>query len=141
MVFRARFLTAYAVLSVTFVASGAAAWKLEHEHRPAPLAPGAVAVVESFLSALQQGDLKTACRLFSGLPACDPSVVPPPLQKYTVLPAEPAVGGVDVPATLNGEYALFSMSRVGLGHYRIVDVIADPAAFSAADLPVPNAAL
>lgn len=84
--------------------------------------------------------MKTACRLFSGLPACDPSVVPPPLRNYRVLPAEPAVDGVDVPATLNGEYALFSLTG-RFGRYRIVDVVADPAAFSVADLPAPGTGL
>jgi hypothetical protein len=138
MPFRARFVAAYAVLAIVLAGSAVAAWRLGQGHRPGPLAPGAVAVVESFLGALQQGDLTTACRLFSGLPACAPGFVPPPLREYEVLPAEPAVGGVDVPATLNGEHALFLLTE-RLGRYRIVDVVADPAAFSAADLPAPSA--
>jgi hypothetical protein len=90
--------------------------------------------VNTFLTSIQQGDLTTACRLFSGFPACDPTVTPPLLQEFEVFPAELAVDGVDVPATLNAEYALFSISE-HLGRYRIVDVVADPAAFSTVLLP------
>jgi hypothetical protein len=126
---RPRLLAAYAVLALALAASGAATWKLAAEHRPGPLAPGAVDLVDRFLASVQQGDLKTACRLFSALPACDPSVHAPPLQTYKVFPAEATVGGVDVPATLDGEYVLFSIAA-RRGGYRIVDVIADPSAFS-----------
>jgi hypothetical protein len=139
MVQPSRFLPAYALLAVALVASGAATWRLASGHRPGPLAPGAVVLVERFLGAVQQGDLKTACRLFSAYPACDPTIVPPPLRSYEVQPAEAAVGGVDVPATLNGEYALFSVSK-RLGRYWIVDIVADPAAFSPYALPAPYVA-
>jgi len=126
---RPRFLAAYVVLATALAASGAATWKLAGEHRPGPLAPGAVDLVDRFLASVQQGDLKTACRLFSALPACAPAAYVPPLLSYEVFPAEEAVGGVDVPATLDGQYVLFSItSRSGV--YQIADVIADPSAFS-----------
>jgi hypothetical protein len=131
-----RFLPAYALLAAALAASGLATWHLSTGHRRGPLAPEAVVLVDRFLSAVQRGDLKTACRLFSAYPSCDPTVVPPPLQSYEVQPAEAAVGGVDVPATLNGEYALFSVSK-RLGHYWIVDIVADPAAFSPLAIPTP----
>jgi len=38
---------------------------------------------------------------------------------------------VDVPATLDGQYVLFSIAARG-AVYRIIDVIADPSAFSGA---------
>jgi hypothetical protein len=78
---------------------------------------------------VQEGDLKTACGLFSAFPACEPAGYAPPLVTYKVFPAEAAVDGVDVPATLDGEYVLFSIAP-RRGGYRIVDVIADPAAFT-----------
>ncbi len=128
MVQRPRFLAAYTLLATALAASSVATWKLSSAHRPGPLAPGAVVLVRNFLVAVQQGDLVTACRLFSAYPACDPSIVPPPLRTYEVEPAEPAVDGVDVPATLNGEYALFSVAG-DAGRYRIVDIVADPSAY------------
>jgi hypothetical protein len=69
--------------------------------------------------------------MFSALPACQPSGYAPPLKTYEVFPAEAAVDGVDVPATLDGQYVLFSIASQRSG-YRIVDVIADPSAFSSA---------
>ena len=128
---RPRFLAAYGLLALALAVSGAATWKLAAEHRPGPLAPGAVDLVNRFLGSVQQGDLKTACGLFSAFPACDPAAYVPPLSTYEVFPAEAAVEGVDVPATLDGQYVLFSIAARGAG-YRIVDVIADPAAFSGA---------
>jgi hypothetical protein len=125
---RSRFLAAYALLTLALTASGVATWKLAAEHRPGPLAPGAVDLVERFLASVQRGDLKTACGLFSALPACGPAAYAPPLRTYEVFPAEQAVGGVDVPATLDGEYVLFSIVP-RRGGYRIVDVIAAPSAF------------
>src|SRR5262245_50582679 len=107
---RYRFLAAYGLLALALAFSGAATWKLASEHRPGPLAPGAVDLVERFLSSVQQGDLKTACRLFSALPACNPAAYAPPLHTYEVFPAEAAIDGVDVPATLDGEYVLFSVA-------------------------------
>jgi hypothetical protein len=129
MAFRRRFLLAYAVLGLAVAASGAAAWKASTMHRSKPLAPGAVLLVERFLGAIQQGDLVTACRLFDSYPACDPRVGLAPLKSYRVLPAEPAVDGVDVPATLNGEQALFTV-QARPGGYRIDDIVADPAGFT-----------
>jgi hypothetical protein len=126
---RPRFLAAYGLLAVALTASGVATWKLASQHRPGPLAPGAVDLVERFLASVQHGDLKTACGIFSALPACDRAAYAPPLRTYEVFPAEEAVGGVDVPATLDGEYVLFSVAS-RRGGYRIVDVIADPSAFS-----------
>src|SRR5262249_496091 len=128
---RPRFLAAYGLLAVAIAVSGSATWKLASEQRPGPLAPGAVNLVQHFLASVQQGHLKTACRLFSALPACDPAAYAPPLRTYEVFPAEAATDGVDVPATLDGEYVLFSIAPRA-GGYRIVDVIADPAAFSSA---------
>jgi hypothetical protein len=89
---RPRFFAAYALLALALAASGVATWKLAAEHRPGPLAPGAVNLVEHFLASVQQGDLKTACRIFSALPACGPSAYAPPLLSYKVFPAEEAVG-------------------------------------------------
>jgi hypothetical protein len=134
MVHRRRFVAAYVLLALGLAASSSATVSLASKHRPGPLAPGAVALVNTFLSSIQQGDLKTACRLFSAFPSCDPTVTPPSLQEFKVFPAELAVDGVDVPATLNSEYALFSVSE-HVGRYRIVDIVADPAVFSAASLP------
>lgn len=126
---RPRFLAAYALLGLALALSGAASWKLASDHRSGPLAPGAVDLVDRFLASVQEGDLKTACGLFSGFPACTPAAYAPPLRTYEVFPAEAAVGGVDVPATIDGEYVLFSIAS-RLGGYRIVDVIADPSALS-----------
>jgi hypothetical protein len=126
----APFLAAYALLALALGLSVTATWKLASERHPGPLAPGAVDLVERFLASVQQGDLKTACRLFSALPACDPAAYAPPLRTYEVFPAVAAVGGVDVPATLDGEYVLFSIARRP-GGYRIDDVVADPSAYSA----------
>ena len=39
------------------------------------------------------------------------------------------MGGVDVPATLNDEYALFSIAERH-ARFPIVDIVAEPAAFS-----------
>jgi hypothetical protein len=125
------FLAAYGLLALALAASCAATWRLAAEHRPGPLAPGAVDLVDRFLGSVQQGDLKTACGLFSAFPACDPRGYAPPLRTYEVFPAEAAVDGVDVPATLDGQYVLFSIAATGTD-YRIVDVIADPSAFSGA---------
>jgi hypothetical protein len=126
---RPRFLAAYGLLALALSFTGAATWKLAAEHRPGPLAPGAVDLVEHFLGSIQNGDLKTACGLFSSFPACTPAAYAPPLRTYEVFPAEAAIDGVDVPATLNGEYVLFSIVPRPHG-YRIVDVIADPSAFA-----------
>ena len=133
VVLRKRFLSAYALLALVLAGSGAATWGLASRHRPAPLAPGAVALVTEFLEAVQQNDLRTACRLFSALPTCDPAISTAPLERYQVFAAELAVGGYDVPATLNGEPALFSIAE-RRGRYRIVDIVADPAAFDPAAL-------
>jgi hypothetical protein len=127
---RSRFLAAYGLLALALALSGTATWKLSAEHRPGPLAPGAVHLVEHFLASVQEGDLKTACGLFSAFPACDRAAYAPPLRSYEVFPAEEAIDGVDVPATLDGEYVLFSIAAARRGGYRIVDVIADPSAFS-----------
>ena len=134
MVHRRRFMAAYVVLALGLAASSIATVSLASKHRPGPLAPGAVALVNTFLSSIQQGDLTTACHLFSAFPACDRTITPPALHSYEVEPAEAAVDGVDVPATLNGEYALFSILE-RLGHYRIVDVVADPAALGSFATP------
>ncbi len=129
VVHRRRFLGAYAALAVVLAALGAATWRLAPGHRPGPLAPGAVVLVERFLAAVQSGDLRTACGLFSSFPACNPKVTSPPLRTYEVYAAEAAVDGVDVPATLNGQYALFSIVT-RRGGYRIEDVIADPSSLA-----------
>ena len=128
MVLRRRFVTAYAILALVVAGVGVATWMATEQHRAAPVAPGAVVLVDTFLGAIQRGDLVTACRLFSSFPACDPSIGLFPLKSYRVLPAEETVDGFDVPATLNGEYALFSVQTARLGGYRIADIIADPAA-------------
>jgi hypothetical protein len=120
-----RFAVAYVTLAVLLALSGAATWKVAG-HRPGPLAPGAVTLVDRFLTAVQQGDLRTACHLFDALPACAQTGSIPSLVDYKVLPAEPAVGGVDVPAILDGEYVLFSIAPLRHHGYRIKDLVADP---------------
>jgi hypothetical protein len=134
MVHGRRFLAAYVVLALGLAAGVTATVRLASKHRPGPLAPGAVALVETFLGSIQDGDLQTACRIFSAFPACDPTITPPVLRNYEVQPAEAAVDGVDVPATLNDEYAIFTLSE-RLGHYRIVDIVADPAALGSFTVP------
>ena len=131
---RRRFLVAYAVLGLALAGSGAAAWKATTLHRAKPLAPGAVILVEHFLGAVQQGDLITVCRLFSSYPACRPDIGFSPLKSYRVMPAEPTVDGVDVPATLNGQYVLFTISQ-SLGRYSIDDIVGDPAPAIPAQFP------
>jgi hypothetical protein len=133
MTLRHRFLAAYALLAVLLAGIAVATWRVASMHQPRPLAPGAVQLVERFLGALQAGDLTTACRLFSAFPSCEPGAAPRRLNHYDVMSAQPAVGGVDVPATIDGDYALFSIG-LHLGRYRIVDVVADPAPFTPAEL-------
>src|SRR4051812_39796850 len=103
------FAAAYAGLAVLLALLGVATWRV-WGHRPGPLAPGAVTLVDHFLTAVQQGDRRTACRLFDALPACAQRGGTLSLVTYEVLPAEPAVGGVDVPAILDGEYVLFNIA-------------------------------
>jgi hypothetical protein len=131
---RRRFLVAYAILAIATAAIGVGTWKASTLHRPHPVGPGAVRLVDSFLGAVQRGDLVTACRLFSSYPACDPQIGVFPLKTYRIGRAEVAVGGFDVPATLNGEYALFSV-KGRLGNYRIDDIVADPAGPIQAEFP------
>jgi hypothetical protein len=126
MQFRRRFVIAYSVLALAIAGSGVATWQAVGVHRPRPLAPGAVLLVQRFLGALQQGDLVTACAMFSSLPSCSPGIGVGELKTYTVKPAEQAVDGVLVPATLNGQDALFSV-KPRPGGYRIDDILADPA--------------
>ena len=128
MVLRRRFVTAYAILALAVAGVGVATWTATEQHRATPVAPGAVVLVDNFLGAIEQGDLVTACRPFSSFPACDPSIGLFPLKSYRVLPAERTVDGFDVPATLNGEYAIFSVQMARLGGYRLADIIANPAA-------------
>jgi hypothetical protein len=126
MPLRHRFVVAYAVLALAVAGSGFATWQVVGMQRPKPLAPGAVLLVKQFLGALQQGDLLTVCRMFSGFPSCSPGVGLGELKSYRVMAAEPAVDGVIVPATLNGQDALFSV-KPRAGGYRIDDILADPA--------------
>ena len=74
--------------------------------------------------ALQSGHRETACRLFD-LPSICASALTPRVQRFTVARAEATVDGYDVPATIDGEQALFQLTARP-GGYRIVDVLADP---------------
>jgi hypothetical protein len=116
-----RFAVVYVALAMLLALSGAATWKIA-----GPLAPGAVTLVDHFLTAVKKGDLRTACHLFDALPACAQAGSIPSLVDYKVLPAEPAVGGVDVPAILDREYVLFSIAPLRHHGYRITDLVADP---------------
>jgi hypothetical protein len=90
---------------------------------PKPLAPQAVALVRHYLQTLQDGDRASACRIVD-LPSLCASTEPLVVQKFTVSPAEPTVDGVQVPAKIDDEDALFLLSA-GRRGYRIVDVVAD----------------
>jgi hypothetical protein len=92
-------------------------------HPPKPLAPQAVALVRLYLQTLKAGDRARACRIVD-LPSLCTSTQPLVVQKFTVSPAEPTVDGVQVPAKIDNEDALFLLSA-GRRGYRIVDVVAD----------------
>lgn len=119
---RVRFGAAYALLALLLLgAMAATAWAVSLQ-RPRPLAPGAVAVVNRFLSAVHAGDKSTACRFFSALPACS-SALGVSAHRYQIYPAQPGVGGVDVPVKIDGEEGLIQLAP--FGHtYRIVDIVA-----------------
>jgi hypothetical protein len=134
-----RFRLLYCLLALTLAASAGAAWWGEAT-APRPLSPAAVALVKRFLGSLQRGDFRTACRLFSALPACYyAGEDPQPLTHYRVYPAEPAVDAVDVPALVDGQYTIFITAK-SIGRWRIVDVVADPSAPIGAPPPPPYAA-
>jgi hypothetical protein len=122
---RRRFLIGYALVFLVLAAEGVVAWRVLADRPKPALAPGAVALVKRFATAVQEGDLRTACRLFSALPSCSAGVAAPTLRTFHVYPAQAAVDGYDVPAVLDGQYALFSIAD-DRGVYRIVDVVADP---------------
>jgi hypothetical protein len=91
-------------------------------HPPKPLAPQAVALVRNYLETLQAGDRAGACRIVE-LPSLCTTSEPVVVQHFTVSPAQPTVDGVQVPATIDDEYALFLLSA-GRHGYRIDDVVA-----------------
>jgi hypothetical protein len=118
------------------VAAGAFLMVRGLEHRAArPLAPQAVALVRRYLETLQAGNRAAACRIVS-LPSLCPSGSPLSVQHFTVSAAQPTVDGVEVPATIDDEDALFLLTPGRRGVYRIVDVVADPAMVPA--LPDPG---
>jgi hypothetical protein len=92
-------------------------------HPPKPLAPQAVALVRRYLETLQAGDRAAACRIVD-LPSLCTSTQPLVVERFSVSPAQPTVDGVQVPATIDDEDALFMLSA-GRRGYRIVDVVAD----------------
>ena len=105
-----RFLAAYALLGLALAFSGTASWKLASDHRSGPLAPGAVDLVDRFLASVQQGDLKTACGLFSAFPACDPNRVRAASEHVRGLPGRGCCRRSRRAGTLDGEYVLFSIA-------------------------------
>jgi hypothetical protein len=88
-------------------------------------APQAVALVRRYLGALQRGDVRTACRLFS-VPSVCGAGADAHVGRFTLSPARPTVDGVEVEALIDSEDALFELVA-SHGRYRIVDVVVDPA--------------
>jgi hypothetical protein len=115
---------AAASTALAFVVAGLGLATAKASHGAPPVAPAAVAVVRHWLDALAAGDRAEACRLFSALPACSGrgALV---VRRFTIHRAERTVDGVNVPVTIDDEYALVWL-RLVHGKYRIVDVIANP---------------
>jgi hypothetical protein len=95
-----------------------------HEAQKA-YAPRAVSLVRSYLGALQRGDIRTACRLFS-VPSVCAAGAEAHVGHFTLSPARPTVDGVEVEAMIDSEDALFELVA-SHGRYRIVDVVVDTA--------------
>jgi hypothetical protein len=93
-------------------------------HPPKPLAPQAVALVKHYLESLRSGDRAAACRIVD-LPSLCTSTASFAIKTFSVSAAEPTVDGVQVQATIDNEQALFLLSPVRYGRYRIVYVVAD----------------
>jgi hypothetical protein len=89
-----------------------------------PVAPGAVKVVQQFMTALKAGDTRTACRLSSDLPPVRST--PQSIERYRIFPAEYTVGGVAVPVTIDDAYAEIDLTRNARGTYRITTIPANP---------------
>ena len=127
---RVRFGAAYALLALLLAGTALATARAVSFQRPRPYAPAAVAVVNSFLSAVQAGDKATACRFFSALPSCS-SALGVFARHYRVFPAQRGVASVDVPVTIDGDYGVIHLAP--FGHtYRIVDIIAASTILTAA---------
>jgi hypothetical protein len=111
-----------ATLAFAVAGDGLAMAKAPAAHGASPVAPAAVAVVRHWLDALAAGDRAAACRLFPALPACSGRGLLV-VRHFTIHRAERTVDGVNVPVTIDDEYALVWLQLVR-GRYRIVDVIA-----------------
>jgi hypothetical protein len=121
---RIRFRLIYLLLGVVLLSTAYATVR-GFRYRPSkPVAPQAVALVRRYLQALQQGDRSRACRIFPAPSVCAARAAPQ-LERFTVSSAEPTVDGVQVPATIDSQPAVFQLAG-GPINYRIVDVIADP---------------
>jgi hypothetical protein len=120
-----RFRLVYALLAALLLPIGYATVRAVRDRPPKPVAPEAVALVRRYLEALRQGDQSGACRIFS-VPSVCAAGVEPRLERFTVSSAKPTVGGMEVAATMDTEQAVFQLAG-GPTHYRIVDVVADPA--------------
>jgi hypothetical protein len=123
---RRRFQLAYVALAALLVPAAYLTVRTLQYRRPQPLAPQAVALVRRYLEILRAGDRAGACRIVE-LPSLCASSAPFEVQRFTVAPAQPTVNGVEVPATIDDEDALFVLSAGHRGVYRIVDVVADAA--------------
>jgi hypothetical protein len=86
-------------------------------------APQAVALVRRYLGALQRGDVRTACRIFS-VPSVCAVGADVRVEHFTLSPARPTVDGVEVEATIDSQDALFQLVA-SHGRYWIVDVVVD----------------
>jgi hypothetical protein len=121
---RLRLRLAFLTLAGLLVPIGPVTVRASEYSTPKLLAPQAVALVKRYLAALQAGNTRRACRLFDVPSVCagNPHVR---IQKFTVSPAERTVDGVQVPATIDDEDALFQL-ELRRDSYRIVDLVANP---------------
>ena len=115
---------AYLVLGVALASAAYLTVRALQYERPRPFAPQAVALVRRYLETLHAGDRAGACRIVE-LPSLCTSSAPLEVQRFTISAAQPTVDGVQVPATIDDEQALFELSPGRRGAYRIVDVVAD----------------
>jgi hypothetical protein len=122
---RLRFAIAYGLLVLAAATAIALAFTALRIQPRQPVAPGAVRVVEAFMSALAAGDTHKACRLFSDLPACDQRGTVA-IRTYRIFPAEYTLDGVAVRVTIDDAWAEIDLSRGPRGAYRITTIIADP---------------
>jgi len=127
---RTRFRLAYVLLAGLLAPIAYVTVRAVEYQSPKPLAPQAVALVKHYLQTLQAGDRAGACRIVD-LPSLCTTDGPLVIDRFTVSPAQPTVDGVQVPATIDDEDALFLLSA-GRHGYRIDDVVADSSPLVAA---------